>query len=166
MTLGTLRTFRTATSSLRALAAALLLVVPACRSSVAAGGVAVAGEADDRALAAVPEPRHLTLDEVQARLGRPGVHVFDANPREMYDGKHVPGARWVEWNHVTASDLPADRAATLIFYCALEACSASTASAKSAMRLGYENVYTMPQGILGWKKAGKPIETSSPTNPS
>ena len=30
----------------------------------------------------------------------------------------------------------------------------------SAIKLGYRNVFVMPQGILGWKKAGKPIEKS------
>lgn len=104
------------------------------------------------------EPRRLTIDEVEARLGRPDVYVYDANPREMYDEKHVPGARWIAWDHVTAADLPSDRGATLIFYCAIEQCSASHESARSAMRLGYRNVYVMPQGILGWKKAGKRIE--------
>lgn len=106
------------------------------------------------------EPGRLSLDEVEARLGQPDVHLFDANPREMYDAKHVPGARWVQWDHVTLDDLPKDRDATLIFYCAVEACSASGASAKAAIRLGYPHVFVMPGGILGWKKAGKPIEKS------
>ena len=106
------------------------------------------------------EPGRLSLDEVQARLGQPGVYLFDANPREMYDAKHVPGARWVQWDHVTRTDLPSERDATLIFYCALEACSASGASAKAAIHLGYSRVFVMPGGILGWKKAGKPIEKS------
>ena len=107
-----------------------------------------------------PEPRRLTIDEVEARLGQPGVYLYDANPREMYDEKHLPGARWIEWNHVTAGQLPSDRSATLIFYCAIDACSASHESAASAIKLGYRNVFVMPRGILGWKKAGKPIEKS------
>lgn len=155
-------------TALRSLLVASLLAGFGCRvapfdGANGANGANGAAAATSAPAVEVPEPRHLTLDEVQARLGQPGVHVFDANPREMYDVKHVPGARWVEWNHVTEADLPADRGATLIFYCALEACSASAASARSAMRLGYTNVFTMPQGILGWKKAGKPIEKSPAT---
>jgi rhodanese-related sulfurtransferase len=29
----------------------------------------------------------------------------------------------------------------------------------SAKKFGYENVYILPAGIAGWKKANKPIET-------
>jgi rhodanese-related sulfurtransferase len=32
----------------------------------------------------------------------------------------------------------------------------------SALQLGYTDVHVMPGGILGWKKAGKPIERSRP----
>jgi rhodanese-related sulfurtransferase len=30
--------------------------------------------------------------------------------------------------------------------------------AVSALRLGYGNVYILPAGIMGWEKAGKPVE--------
>lgn len=112
------------------------------------------------AVAPSRSPQTLTIDEVEARLGDPHTFVYDANPREMYDVKHVPGATWVAWNGVTAADLPADKDAALIFYCAIEACSASRESAATAIGLGYRDVSVMPQGILGWKKAGKPVETS------
>lgn len=109
-----------------------------------------------------PEPPlpALTLDEAQVRLGKPGVYVFDANPREMFDRGHLPGAKWVEWDKVSTADLPPDRQATLIFYCANEWCTASHESARLAAGLGYPHVFLMPRGILGWKKAGKPVETA------
>ena len=103
----------------------------------------------------------LTLDEVEARMHLPNVYLFDANPREMYDRNHLPGAKWVQWNGVTSEDLPADRAASLVFYCANEWCTASHESARLALGLGYKHVFLMPRGIIGWKKAGKPVESSS-----
>jgi rhodanese-related sulfurtransferase len=30
-----------------------------------------------------------------------------------------------------------------------------------AIKLGYKNVYTLPPGIMGWEKAGKPVEKGS-----
>lgn len=30
--------------------------------------------------------------------------------------------------------------------------------AGSALKLGYKHVYVMPAGIMGWQKAGKPVE--------
>ena len=38
---------------------------------------------------------------------------------------------------------------------------ASHAAAREAAKLGYRNVYVMPDGILGWVKAGKPVESGS-----
>ncbi|HKA86117.1 MAG TPA: rhodanese-like domain-containing protein [Haliangiales bacterium] len=62
----------------------------------------------------------LTVDQVADKLGKPGVFVYDNNPQERYAKGHVPGAKWVDYEEVSASDLPADKAATLIFYCANE----------------------------------------------
>jgi hypothetical protein len=69
------------------------------------------------------ELKTLTVDEVAARVaakdGR--TFVYDNNPKERYQQGHVPGARWVASGDVTASVLPADKTATLVFYCANEA---------------------------------------------
>jgi hypothetical protein len=60
------------------------------------------------------------VDEVSAKIGKPGVFVYDNNPQEKFAAGHLPGAKWVESDHVTASDLPREKTATLIFYCANE----------------------------------------------
>ena len=62
----------------------------------------------------------LSVDEVAAKLGKPGVYVFDNNSKDVYANGHVPSAKWLDYDKVTASDLPKDKAATLIFYCANE----------------------------------------------
>jgi hypothetical protein len=71
---------------------------------------------------ALPELRALTVEEVAARLtasdGR--TFIYDNNEQERYAKSHVPGARWLEYDRVTAADLPADHGAMLIFYCASE----------------------------------------------
>ncbi len=36
---------------------------------------------------------------------------------------------------------------------------ASHAAAREAARLGYPNAFVMPDGIQGWVKAGKPVQT-------
>jgi rhodanese-related sulfurtransferase len=59
----------------------------------------------------------LTVDDVAKKLHDKTAHVFDCNPREEWAAGHVPGAKWVDFSHVTAADLPADKKATLIFYC-------------------------------------------------
>jgi hypothetical protein len=59
----------------------------------------------------------LTVDEVAARIGKPGVFVFDNNNREEWLEGHVPTATWVDYNTFTTADMPSDKGATLIFYC-------------------------------------------------
>ena len=60
----------------------------------------------------------LTVAEVDARRTHGGVFIFDNNPERRYRKSHLPGARWVNPAELTAADLPADKSATLIFYCA------------------------------------------------
>jgi hypothetical protein len=69
--------------------------------------------------AASSELRPLTVDEVAARLaaGDGKTFIYDNNSKESWVDGHVPSARWVDSDHVTAADLPADKTATLIFYC-------------------------------------------------
>jgi ABC-type enterochelin transport system substrate-binding protein len=71
---------------------------------------------------AAHELKKLTPDEVEQRLAKNDgkVFVFDNNPKDMFDEGHLPGAKWVDFSKVTADVLPADKKATLVFYCANE----------------------------------------------
>jgi len=62
----------------------------------------------------IPE---LKVDEVAARLGQPGFHVFDNNGQGRWKRSHVPGAKNLNAHLFEADALPADRNATLVFYC-------------------------------------------------
>ncbi len=62
----------------------------------------------------IPE---LTVAEVAARLGQPSFHVFDNNGQGRYKRSHVPGAKNLNAHSYEASELPPDKAATLVFYC-------------------------------------------------
>jgi hypothetical protein len=62
----------------------------------------------------------LGVDDVAGKLGQPGVFVYDNNAKERFAAGHLPGATWLDYDDVKASDLPADKAATLVFYCANE----------------------------------------------
>ena len=113
-----------------------------------------AGQPQERSFA------HVSIDEVERFLGKPGVYIFDVNVPEIWAEYHLPGAI-----HVTSPNLkrflPADRNAILIFYCAEPRCTAAEAAATEAVRLHYSKVYVMTEGIFGWVNAGKPVEKSS-----
>jgi rhodanese-related sulfurtransferase len=65
----------------------------------------------------VDEIPDLSIDEVARRLGTPDFHVFDNNSRGRWKRSHVPGAVWIDPYEITAEMLPADKQATLVFYC-------------------------------------------------
>jgi len=62
----------------------------------------------------------LSVDEVAARIALQDgkTFVYDNNSKERYAESHVKGARWVDFKHVTVADLPSDKSADLVFYCA------------------------------------------------
>jgi hypothetical protein len=64
----------------------------------------------------------LSVDEVSQRIAANDgkTFVYDNNDKTRYAEGHLPGARWVKFDAVTAADLPADKSATLVFYCAHE----------------------------------------------
>jgi 3-mercaptopyruvate sulfurtransferase SseA len=67
----------------------------------------------------------LTVEELEAKMaaakaGQAKLAIYDNNQRERFDKGHIPGAKWVKFDEVKASDLPADKETTLVFYCANE----------------------------------------------
>ena len=57
------------------------------------------------------------VDEVQKMLSEPDVAVIDANPKDVFEKNHLPGARHYR-SAPLAEVLPADKSMRLVFYCA------------------------------------------------
>jgi hypothetical protein len=86
---------------------------------VAAGALAVvAGLACSHSTAL----KELTVDQVAAKIAANDgkTLLYDCNSKERYTKGHVPGARWVEYDELSAADLPTDKGTMLVFYCASE----------------------------------------------
>ncbi len=85
-------------------------------AAVLVAAAALAG-ACARGRSADPYTR-VTGDDVARMIGDPRVAIVDANPYEIFQEGHVPGARWYRSGPTLAAALPADRATRLVFYCA------------------------------------------------
>ena len=97
------------------------------------------------------------------RMVREGkAHALDTNARESWLTARVPGAANLDASSFEASELPADKSATLVFYCSNPMCSKAPRAAVRARKFGYENVRVMPAGIRGWLGQKLPVE-SGPT---
>ena len=88
----------------------------------------------------------------------PNVHVIDVNEADNYAFAHVPGAKLLAYDALTTEVLPADKSATLVFYCWSPECPAAGMAAETAMKMGYTDVRCMRAGITGWQDAGLPTE--------
>ncbi len=97
----------------RLIAAAALVVAPSL--CLATGPQAQAPGKEE-----IPESEpfgHLTVDQVERRIGGTNVYVFDGNSPETYALHHLPGAVRMNHKEIKTSVLPKDKNATLIFYC-------------------------------------------------
>jgi rhodanese-related sulfurtransferase len=69
-----------------------------------------------------PNLRELSVDEVAAKIAANDgkTLIYDCNSADRYKLGHLPGARHVEYDGLSAADLPADKGTMLVFYCASE----------------------------------------------
>ena len=100
----------------------------------------------------------VTLDEA-AKLQKEKMASFlDANATDIRAKWGViPGATLLtNFTEYKTAELPKDKDAKLVFYCANTRCSASHKAAAKALQAGYTDVNVLPDGIIGWKNAGQP----------
>lgn len=104
---------------MRRLLFALFLLPLACSKSPPAPAPAASS---DKPVDELAHLKKMTVDDVEKRIQAKDASffVFDANMPEVYANGHVPGATLVPEAGVTASLLPKDKGATLLFYCSNE----------------------------------------------
>jgi rhodanese-related sulfurtransferase len=115
--------------------------------------VAFAGEPK---ASVVPELTRATIGQViewsKTKAATP-VDCNDAQTREKFGV--IPGAVLLSsTSEFKLTELPADKATKLVFYCANASCKASDSAARRAQEAGY-TVTVLNEGIMGWKKAGQ-----------
>ena len=98
-----------------------------------------------------PAALHKMMQEQQ-------VIVIDVNSRQSWTKARVPGALNLDPVNYADSDLPADKEASLVFYCSNPLCRKAPNAARRAKSLGYRNVKVMSAGISGWLANKLPTE--------
>jgi rhodanese-related sulfurtransferase len=102
----------------------------------------------------------ITVEEVSALIAQVDakVVILDVNREELRaEVGIIPGAKLLSSSteYDVAKELPAAKDTKLVFYCANIRCTASHRAARRAATAGYADVHVLPDGILGWKSAGK-----------
>ncbi|MEO8841529.1 MAG: rhodanese-like domain-containing protein [Kofleriaceae bacterium] len=138
----------------------LLMVVLA----VAAAGCSKSDKSNTKESATALEAGNLSfisVDDVDAHITKGTAQAVDANgiATRKHEGV-VPGAVLLTSSETYAlTELPSDKAKELVFYCVNTHCAASHQAAEKAIASGYTNVKVMAEGIAGWVKAGKKVQT-------
>ena len=101
--------------------------------------------------------------ELHRRMGTERIDVLDVKAPGSWHRARVPGARPLDPVAFGAADLPADRDATLVFYCSNPLCRKAPSAARRARGMGYANVLVMSAGIKGWMSAALPTESGEAT---
>ena len=115
--------------------------------------------------AAKTELKMVTVAQVADLQKENKVTVLDANNADFRKvNGTIPGAVLLTHfqKYDVAKELPAAKDAKLVFYCANTKCMASHAAAQRALEAGYTDVSVLPDGLLGWKKAGQPTASFAP----
>lgn len=89
------------------------------------------------------------------------VAVVDVNSEESWRRARVPGAMHLDPTGYGVGDLPADKAAPLVFYCSNMLCRKAPSAARRAQGMGYTDVRVMSAGISGWLGARLPTEAGA-----
>jgi rhodanese-related sulfurtransferase len=92
--------------------------------------------------------------------------VFDANSQDFrVKNGTIPGAVLLtSSSSYDLKELPANKETSLVFYCASTMCGASESAAKRATEAGYTHVAVLPDGLMGWKRAGQKTVAVKPNS--
>ena len=103
----------------------------------------------------------ITVDQLDSSLASNDCQPVDANGEQTRKKMGViPNAVLLtDSSDFKLTELPADKAKPLVFYCANTECGASHHAAEKAITAGYTNVKVLPAGIAGWVQAGKKTQS-------
>lgn len=105
--------------------------------------------------------KKVTLAEAAKLQQEKKATLVDANSKDTRARfGTIPGAILLtSFNRYDPKELPASKSEKLVFFCANTLCQSSQAAAERALEAGYTDVNVLPDGIAGWKQAGKPVAT-------
>lgn len=83
-------------------------------------------------------------------------------PKIIHDQMHISGSINIPLGAIeTSPALPRDKQTQVVFYCMGRLCMYSPKAADLAHEMGYDNLLVYREGLLGWRRAGLPVECSA-----
>lgn len=103
--------------------------------------------------------KSISLEALQQAMQSHAPTIIDVNSQLSWARAHIPGAVNLDPNSYLETDLPQDRAASLVFYCSNPMCRKAPIAARRAKKFGYTDVRVLAAGITGWQSAELPTES-------
>ncbi|HEY3594971.1 MAG TPA: rhodanese-like domain-containing protein [Polyangiaceae bacterium] len=99
----------------------------------------------------------VSVDQVATLVQAKSATIVDANDSQTRQERGViPGAVLLtNYRTYSLTELPAEKATKLVFYCGGTMCRASDGAAAKAAQAGYTDVSVMRDGIKGWRDSGQ-----------
>jgi rhodanese-related sulfurtransferase len=86
------------------------------------------------------------------KKGREDYILLDAREKEEYDVSHIPGARYVGYDHFKLNELEFDKSKPVVVYCSIGYRSEKVS--ELLKRSGFKKVYNLYGSIFAWANAG------------
>ena len=122
-----------------------------------------AGNPDYRSPEEVPGATTITAEEAK-KFYDEGVAIIDVRNPRLYARRHIPGAHHLDlktaYNEDTLAAL-ANKDDAIVIYCSGVKCSRSYRASEQAVSWGYRKVNYFRGGIVDWRNAGYPVESSA-----
>lgn len=102
----------------------------------------------------------VSREELLERLDRGDVVLLDVRPPEEYAAAHLPGARSVPFGQLAERLADPDPGVEIIAYCRGAYCVLATDAVRLLRDRGHR-ARRLEDGLLEWRMAGHPVETSA-----
>ncbi len=109
----------------------------------------------------------ITVKELHDKMSqKPDLIVIDTLPKELFERRHLPGARnacvlQVIFPSEVEAIVP-DRDREVVVYGSSGASHDAVTAAEKLVRLGYSKVFALTGGLAAWREAGYPLTDNDP----
>lgn len=107
---------------------------------------------------ALPPPSEVSPAVAEKLIKEGKVTVIDVRTKDEFDEGHIAGAKNIDFKQPDfEKQLSAlDKSKSYLVHC--QAGGRSKASMKFFDKLGFQSIFHLNDGIMGWEEAGKPLQ--------
>ena len=106
----------------------------------------------------------ISMSKMQGLVKTGNARILDVNSLRSYKRSHIPASHHFKTlmkNGTLKKVLGEDKNVHIVAYCGSKQCTAWQQAARKACEMGYTNIHHFSEGIKGWNKAMKSMDTNT-----